>query len=228
VSAHSQAEPRGILAPRRVWTEDEVASLRSLYPHYKTVDVATMIGRPLGQTYQKANGLGLRKTDEYLASPAACRLRRGDNVGAAHRFKPGQIVWNKGMKGLQIGGEETQFKPGQMPHNTVPVGSHRITKDGTLQRKISSDKGNSSKRWRGVHELIWVEANGPVPRGHIVVFKPGQRSTELSEITIDRVECITLADNMRRNTVHNYPPEIAKLAILRGALNRQINKRSPA
>jgi hypothetical protein len=220
---------RGIMVGRKPWTDVEIASLRSLYPNFKTADVATMIGRPVGQTYQKAHGLGLRKTDEYLASPAACRLRRGDGAGAEHRFKPGQAAWNKGARFVSGGRSvETQFKPGAAPHNTVPVGSLRVTKDGTLRRKVSNDKGNSSKRWRGVHELVWIDTNGPVPRGHIVVFKPGQASVELSEITIDRVECITLADNMRRNTVHNYPPEIAKLVILRGALNRQINKRSPA
>lgn len=113
-----------------------------------------------------------------------------------------------------------------MPHNTQPIGSYRLTKDGTLQRKISEDKGNNSKRWRGVHELVWVEVNGPVPLKHIVVFKPGQRTAELEEITIDRVECITLAENMNRNTRHNMPKELSDLIQLRGALNRQINKRA--
>lgn len=220
---------RGILAPRIKWTDEQIATLRSLYPNFKTADVATTLGRPAGRVYQKANSLGLKKSAEYLASPAACRLRRGDNVGAAHRFQPGQAAWNKGTNFISGGrSSETQFKPGVGPHNTLDIGSYRISKDGTLQRKISNDKGNSSKRWRGVHELVWTAANGPLPSGHIVVFKPGQRTDKLEEITIDRVECITLADNMRRNTVHNYPPEIAKLVILRGALNRQINKRSQA
>lgn len=31
---------------------------------------------------------------------------------------------------------------------------------------------------------------------------------------------------MRRNTVHNLPPELAKVVQLRGAINRQINKRA--
>ena len=43
---------------------------------------------------------------------------------------------------------------------------------------------------------------------------------------LDRVECITLAENMKRNTRHNLPKELADTIALRAALTRQINKRS--
>jgi hypothetical protein len=217
---------RGILAPRAVWTEDQLGMLRSLFPNHKTADVATMIGLSASVVNGKAKRLGIKKTAEYLASPAACRLRKGDGVGAGTRFQKGHSSWNKGTKGIHTGGEETQFKPGQTPHNTLPIGTYRLGKDGTLQRKINNDKGSNSVRWRGVHELVWREANGPVPPRHIVIFKPGMRTTVLEEITLDRVECISLAENMRRNTRHNLPKELADLIALRGALNRQINKRS--
>ena len=90
---------------------------------------------------------------------------------------------------------------------------------------MSNDPGNNSKRWRAVHELVWVAAHGPVPVKHIVVFKPGMCSNVLEEITVDRVECISLAENMRRNTIHNLPPEIKQVVQLRGVLTRAINKR---
>jgi len=48
----------------------------------------------------------------------------------------------------------------------------------------------------------------------------------VSEITLDRVECISLAENMRRNSyLTRYPKEVADLIRLRGALNRKINTR---
>lgn len=216
---------RGILGPRHVWADAELQLLCDRYPHEKTEKVAAALGLKVAQVYRTAQRLGLKKTPEYLASPDACRLRLGGSVGAEYRFKPGQQVWNKGMKGLCIGGEQTQFKPGNTPHNTMPIGSYRHDKDGTLQRKVSDVKGNNSKRWRGVHELVWIEANGPVPPKHIVVFKPGMRTNVLDEITIDKVECITLAENMRRNTRHNLPKEINELVQLRAVLTRQINKR---
>ena len=219
---------RGILQPRQYWTDDQVATLTRLYPDSPTVQIAAQLGTTVSRVYAKADRMGLKKSADYLTSKAACRLRRGDNVGEQHRFKNGCTPWNKGMKGLDIGGKETRFKNGQKPHNERPIGSYRMSRDGNLQRKISNDKGSNSKRWRSVHELVWIEANGPVPPKHLVVFKPGMHTTTLEEITLDKVECISLADNMRRNTCHQYGPEIAKLIQLRGAVTRQINKRGNA
>lgn len=200
--------------------------LRELYPHAKTARIAEFIGRAERPTYQKALGMGLRKTEGYLASVESGRLTKLSLAGIAHRFSKGMKPWNTGIK-WDSGGRshETRFKKGLQPHNAHPVGSYRLTKDGTLQRKIGTAKGSNSKRWRGVHELVWIEANGPVPAGHICVFKPGMRTAKLEEITVDRVECISLAENMRRNTYHHYPQPIPQLIQLRGALQRQINRR---
>lgn len=215
---------RGIRAPRVAWTEAQIEQVRSRYPHEKTEKLAADLGMSPYSVYNKAYVLGIKKTPEYLASPAAGRTNGRQGTGT--RFSKGHATWNKGMKGLDIGGKETRFKKGQMPHNTHEVGSYRITRDGTLQRKIGNSKGSNSKRWRGVHELVWIDANGPVPPKHICVFKQGMRTNVLEEITIDKVECIALSENMRRNTYHNYPKEIAQLIQLRGAVQRQINKRS--
>jgi hypothetical protein len=210
---------------REFWTRDDIAELTRLYPNYRCDDIAVLMGRSPRSVYQKAGSLGLEKSPEFYRSGAGGRW---DGFrGGATRFQKGHASWNKGLKGIAIGGKATQFKPGQLPANAEPIGSLRMTKDGTLQRKISNDKGSNSKRWRGVHELVWIEANGPVPPKHIVVFKPGMRTAELGEITIDRVECISLAENMKRNTRHNLPKELNELISLQAALTRQINKRSP-
>jgi hypothetical protein len=218
------SKSKGILPPKVFWTAEQIAALCNRYPDEKTEDLAMDIGRPVSSVYAKAAQLGLKKSADFLATPSSGRTNGRQGIGT--RFKKGHASWNKGMKGLDLGGKETQFKPGQLPHNTQPIGSYRITRDGTLQRKISNDKGSNSMRWRGVHEQVWVEANGPVPAKNIVVFKPGMRTTELGLITLDKVECITLAENMKRNTRHNLPKELSDLIQLRGALTRQINKRN--
>lgn len=215
---------RGILAPRAVWTDEQLALLHKFYPNFSTQDVAYMVGHSLQTTYRKANTLGLKKSAAFLASGAAGRLD-GERGGAC-RFVKGQVSWNKGLKGVNMGESATRFKPGQAPTNTLPIGSMKFDRTGTLMRKVSDAKGNNSKRWRAVHELVWVEANGPVSAKHIVVFKPGMKSGVPEEITVDRVECISLAENMQRNTRHRYPKEIANLIALKGALTRQINKRT--
>lgn len=210
------------------WTEERLEMLRDLYADYSTDDLAFLMGLRTSQVWAKANSLGLKKSAKYLASAAACALVRPGAGGVEYRFQKGLVPWNKGTKGRAGVQEEcraTQFKPGQAPHNTLPIGSTKLDKSQVLLQKVSEAKGNSSKRWRAVHELVWVAANGPVPVKHIVVFKPGMKTNVLEEITLERVECISLAENMRRNTIHNLPPEIKQVVQLRGVLTRAINKR---
>jgi hypothetical protein len=196
------------MAPVKPWTAAEDAELVRLYPLHSNTAIGAMIGRTEPAILNRARKLGLKK-------PAG-------HPNASH-FKPGHATWNAGMRGLDIGGKATRFKKGQTPYNTAEVGDYRITKDNTLQRKISSASGNNSVRWRGVHELVWIAAHGPMPAGHICVFKRGMKTVLLEEITADKVECISYAENMRRNSVHNLPKPIAQLVQLRGALVRKIN-----
>lgn len=218
---------------RHVWSEGEIEALRRRYPHERTERIARDLGVAAHQVYAKAKKLGLKKTDAYLASPDACRLRRGDNVGAAYRFKKGQVPSNKGLRrpGWHRGRmRETQFKPGRPAHearNYRPIGSTRIVY-GNLERKVTDDPAlYPAKRWRPVHRMVWEAAHGPVPQGHVVVFRPGMHTTEEAEITIDRLELLTHAENMRRNSYHTrYPKEIGLAIQLRGQIVRQINKRT--
>ena len=212
---------RNINAPRQLWTADQVAQLRTLYPHYLTDNIATMIGRSTRSIYQMAASMGLKKSDAYMASPAACRLRRGDNVGAAHRFQPGQVVWNKG-KAFPASGRsgETQFKTGSAPANRLPVGHIRINSDGYKDIKTAP----GMRKWVPLHRWNWKQAHGEYPaRDMALAFRDGNRMN--CELT--NLELISRGDLMKRNTVHNLPKELVVLIQLTGALNRKINgKRS--
>jgi len=44
------------------------------------------------------------------------------------------------------------------------------------------------------------------------------------EITGDKLELVTRAENMRRNSVHNYPPEIVSVCRLIGKARQAIRK----
>lgn len=212
---------------RKPWTDPDLALLKTLYPNTPTKQVATVLQRNIGTVYRKANLLGLTKSKAFLASPESGRTN--GIKGKDTRFKKGNIPWNKGMKGRKATGRavETQFKPGQLNGRAAemyqPLGSERVTRDGIRQRKIRDD-GPSQYRWRAVHALLWEEHNGPIPKGHIVVFKDGNREN----ITLENLELITRAELMNRNSYHNYPKEIAELIQLRGAVQRQINKRMKA
>lgn len=82
---------------RRPARPDEDQLLRERYPNTKTATIAAQLGWTVSRTYQRAKKLGLAKTQEYLESPDACRLRRGDNVGKRFRFTPGHVPANKGV-----------------------------------------------------------------------------------------------------------------------------------
>lgn len=208
------------------WTPEQDEIMFSHYANTSMPKLMAMLPKTESAIYQRARTLGLRKNEDYLNSAEACRLRRGDNVGLPFRFVKGQAAWNKGTNFVAGGRSiETRFKSGGKPLNTLPIGSYRLDKHNVLQRKISDKPGNASGRWRSVHELVWTEVNGPLPPKHIVVFKKGMKTNVLEEITIEKVECISLAENMKRNSLHRYPKEIAQLIQLQGAINRQINKK---
>lgn len=225
---------RGVNRPRFKWNVDTDALLRELYPDFPTELLAQQFGCTLSATYQRAQKLGLKKSEAYMASPHAQRLRRGDEVGKAYRFKPGQVPANKGLRrpGWAPGRmAATQFKKGRPAteaRNYVPIGTEKYdVKRKVIVRKVTDDPAIfPAQRWRPVHVLIWQAEHGQVPPRHIVIFKRGQKTLVSSEITASRLELVTLAENMRRNSYHNnYPKEVAQLIQLKGALSRKINRR---
>ena len=220
-------QPTSQARAARYWSDDQTRLLMQLYPNTPMPELVARLGRDDRAIYSKARALGLRRSPEYLASEHACRLRKGDNVGAEYRFRPGMASWNKGKKGWQAGGRsaETRFKPGTINGSAAerlkPVGFERVTDDGILQRKIRAD-GPPHRRWQSVHEIIWEEHNGPRPAGHLVVFRDGNRRN----FSPDNLELITRAENCRRNSIHRYPPELKEVIRLQKKLERAIRKRT--
>lgn len=214
---------------RRPWTRAEDRELRRRYPHESTVVVAAALQRTLAATYVRANAFGLTKSAAYLTSPAACRLRRGDHIGKATQFQPGQVPFNKGLRRPGWGPgrmRETQFTKGVRRGRAVdvykPIGSERISKDGYLERKIH-DGRPFQRRWRAVHLLTWEAVHGPVPAGHAIAFRNGDKA----DIRLDNLECIPRAQLMARNTVHRLPAPLVHAIQLIGAVKRQIRRREP-
>lgn len=98
------------------------------------------------------------------------KKNRGLNSGLTGHFKKGQKAWNSGMKGLQIGGKETQFKKGQIPINHRPVGSERVNVEGYAEIKIAE------KKWELKHRHIYEKEHGKIPKSHAVIFADGNKS----------------------------------------------------
>ncbi|MGI4776905.1 MAG: HNH endonuclease signature motif containing protein [Janthinobacterium lividum] len=217
---------------RSFWTDAQLTMLRNLYPDLRGADVAARIGRDIGSVHQKAGKLGLKKSEAFKASDLSGRVTRAHQHPSmiASRIQPGATPWNKGQHYVAGGrSAETRFKagrPAQEARNYLPIGSLRPSaKDGYLERKLSDDPAIApARRWVAVHRLVWMEAHGEIPAGHIVAFRPGMRTAVLDEITVDRLECISRAENARRNHPRSKSPELARLVQLKGAITRQVNR----
>lgn len=214
------------------WAEADRQLMREFYPNTPAWILAQVLNRSTNSIHSQAELLGLKKEPGWVDNPLSNSTRVDPGRGLAGRFQKGHQTWNKGLKGWTApGSERTQFKKGQLHGRAAqlvePVGSYRLDPSGILQRKIGTKSGPGHLRWRSVHELVWIEAHGPVPAGHVVVFKEGQRTNKLEDITLDRIECIDRAELMHRNSHHNrYPKEISRLIQLTGVLQRKINTRS--
>jgi len=213
---------------RRFWTEAELGQLRRLYPDTRTALLARRLRRRTYGVYNKAQQLGLRKSAAYLRSPACVAFARPGSGGERFRYPKGHVPANKGLRrpGYAPGRmKETQFKKGQEPRNWVPVGTEVRDDEGYLKRKISDDRTIPSRfNWRYVHTMTWEAKHGPVPRGHAVAFKNGDKT----DIRDENLELVSRRELMRRNSVHNLPRALAEVVQLRGALVHQIRKRARA
>lgn len=105
------------------------------------------------------------------------------------RFKKGQEPWNKGLIGVVTGGTQTQFKKGDLPSNTLEIGTEILRGDGYIYVKI-----DNPNVWKQKHHIIWEEHNGPIPAEHVVLFGDGDKTNFNIDnlILISRVQLLTL------------------------------------
>lgn len=191
---------------RKYWTSQELEVLKRLYPDCKTETLALMLNRKASVISQKAALLGIYKSDGFKKSPISGRMMKGSEIGAATRFTKQTPGWNKGLKQKDYMSSEmiertakTRFKKGQDPHNTVPIGFERITRDGYVEIKVRHLKNGdaNNKNFELKHRLLWVENNGSIPIGMIVSIEGNDKIN----FTIDDLELITMKENLLKNTM---------------------------
>lgn len=213
---------------RKAWTDAEREVIRQRFVDEPTKAIAADLGRSYQAVACQAALMGLKKSPEYLRKVGEESSKVAIAAGAKTQFKPGHRTWNTGKKGWTAGGRsgETRFKPGSKPQTWVPIGTEVTDRDGYTKRKVADDAapGMSRLNWKFVHVLVWEEANGPVPPGHIVVFKDRNKSN----LALDNLECISRAENARRNTIHRYGPEVVSTIRLVASVRRRIAKREQA
>lgn len=173
-------------------TPAQIELIARLYPDHTNSELAAQFNLPLYSVKNLATRLGLRKTSTHMQTTAK-----------HSQFKTGHASWNKGKPHpSHPNAAKHQFKKGSRPHNWQPIGSIR-NNDGYLERK-TQNTGNTLRDYQAVHQLVWIENNGSVPKGHCIVFKDNNRRNFEPE----NLECISRQELMARNTIYNYPPDV--------------------
>lgn len=108
------------------------------------------------------------------------------------KFEKGQVPWNKGMTGLYTGKKNvTSYQSGVAHPRYKPVGTERRDRDGIKIKTLSG-------RWVLKSRYIWEQHNGPIPKGHVVLFGDGNDDNH----DIDNLILVSRAELMVMNHEH--------------------------
>ena len=142
--------------------------------------------------------------------------RIGALTGRTGRIEKGNKPWNTGTKGL-MKANVTTFKKGNKPCNVKPVGYERITKDGYIEVKISEPNVFEMK-----HRHIWQLAHGPIPKGHVIVFK----NTNKQDCRIENLEIITRGELARLNQSYKHlvTPETNEACVAMAKIKHRVHQ----
>jgi hypothetical protein len=118
------------------------------------------------------------RTDVSLKNINGLCKRKGWLTGRTGCFPKGNVPANKGKKmPFNANNARTQFKKGQLPHNTKHLGHERITKDGYVEISIAETNPHTGFERRHVlkHRYLWEQQNGPVPEGMFLKCLDGNK-----------------------------------------------------
>lgn len=138
------------------------------------------------------------------------QFRKGHRNSPATEFKPGDIPFNKGIKQSEWMSEEsikrsmkTRFKKGNLPATAKPLGYVSCCEHYRNGKFVGYDWFINTN-WKGerhnhynYRKYLWeIFHNEDAPKGMIFVAKDGDSA---KKPTLDNVEMITRAENLRRN-----------------------------
>lgn len=202
-----------------VLPEDKILKRKYLEVNVKQLSI--LVNRSEMFVTTRLRGLGL------VIPPELIEQRKQES-----RLKPGNIPYTKGKKQNEYMSPEaiertkaTRFYTGQLPHNTKGgVGTITIRKDKLKDGSIRKYKWICIELavWKMLHVKIWEDAHGPVPSGHIIIFK----DKDSMNVVLENLAMITLEDNMRRNSIHRFPTELKTVIRIAAKIKKTIKKLS--
>lgn len=119
------------------------------------------------------------RPDVSLENFTSLCKRNGWLTGRTGQYEKGAVPMNKGKKmPFNPNSARTQFKKGQLPHNTKHAGHERVSVDGYVE--ISIDETNPytgfERRFVLKHRWLWEKQNGPLPDGMALKCLDGDKT----------------------------------------------------
>lgn len=197
------------MARQNILTDEQLAIFREIYPTTINKELAEIFNVSVNFVAKKASSLGVKKCPLFISNN-----QKNNNKG---QFKKGLIPHNKGQKlsdDIKQKMQKTMFKKGSKPHNTKQIGDEIIDRDGYTLVKVSDSK-IKKERWRPKHHIAFGE---PIPKDMILIFIDGNKQN----FDKSNLKLITKTENMKKNTIYRYPPELISLIRTSKKLSRKI------
>ena len=202
------------------FTEEELEIIRKLYSDTPNKVIATMMPHSFTSISKKAYMIGLKKTKEHISkngraiATAQWEYNKENGLQVKSNFKKGHVPWCKGQKlsTEHIVKLTGVFKKGQIPHNTLPIGSIRNINN-------YNEIKYANHKWISLARYNWEQVHGPVP-GDMCVFKIDQNkyNDDISNLClVSRKDLAKLNRNHARLT-----PELKEVQILINQIKQKV------
>lgn len=116
-------------------------------------------------------------------------------------------------------------RPGSSLYRGAPNGYRHTGVDHHGYRQEGerwTSKGRAYTKRNGQIEMlaraVWSDANGSIPNGYVVRHRDGNALN----CDINNLECISLQDHMRRNSIQRFPDDLRRNIMLVARLERKI------
>lgn len=188
------------------YTKEVVDFIRENVRGRSTQELAGMVRERFGPQFTDDNIRCFKKNHKITS-------------GIDARFRKGVIPPNKGRKGYcSPGCEVSWFKKGNLPKNTLPIGSEIVDADGYHKIKV----GNPNY-WIFVHRLIWMKEHGDIPENGMITFLDGDKDN----MDPSNICMITNAENLElhRSKLRSEDPELTKAGVQVARLKIRIREK---
>lgn len=177
---------------RHKYTPEQVQFIQD---NHRGIPIAELTRR-LNETFN--TDLDVQRMKAYVKNHS---LRNGLDA----RFVKGRAGFRH-PKGTHFA-PQSEFKKGCIAHNHLPVGTERVNGEGYTDIKIAEPK-----KWKTKHSILWEEVNGPVPKGHKLIFKDGDRS----HVALENIALVSDSEMaiLNKNALIKSDPDLTDTGIL--------------